>query len=244
MVFKVVEQLTRSSLGIPSELCEQFYSYAHYFVAESATLPTEPLFIQIVTLMVRVGICEPPLAERVFLCLLDWLSATSPARQCASQLLYQATLRGISEIAACSVNGTHPTKLNKIIDPLRDFVLYGAPIAGDAGLHGEAVAALCSVLRLEMNTHGVEIPRQLINSLFNLLHPSMHYTPTSPPPAHNTISTANTSAGEEQLHRIIISLLGRIMCALDDPKVQTSIRLSTFPYSHFYDYPPTWILSF
>lgn len=90
MVFKVMEQLTRSSLGVPSELCEQFYSYAHYFVVEYPTPPTEALFVQVVILMVRVAICESPLAARVFLCLLDWLSATtSPMRKCSSELLYQ-----------------------------------------------------------------------------------------------------------------------------------------------------------
>lgn len=112
-------------------------------------------------------------------------------------------------------------------------MLYGAPTAGDAKLHDEAVAALCSVLRLEMTTHGHEAPRQLINSLFNLLHPSMHY-PTSPPPANsNNSSSPSANVGEEQLHRIIISLLGRITCALDDPKVHVlSVPLQFYSKFH------------
>lgn len=219
MVLMVMEQLTRSPMGIPAELCEQFYGVAHYFAAEHTTPPSEHAFIQIVVLMVRLGICEPHLTERVLGCLLEWISANSPAKHYESELLYEAALRGIAELAAC-----YPTKLQKLIDPLRDFILYSTTGMGEApSVSNEAVTALCSILRLEMTSHGVEIPRQLINSLFNLLHPSMHYnTPTSPPSVNastSSISSIASAPTTEELHRIIIPLLGRITCALDDPKV-------------------------
>lgn len=208
MALKVMEQLLRLPSGVPQELCEQIYNTAHYFAVEHNVPPSEALFVQIVIVMVRVGICEPHLAERVFGCLLDWIPATSPVPR---ELLYQACLRGIAELAAC-----YPTKLHKISDPLRDFVLYTNQ---PETVRDEAVTALCTVLRLEMTTHGVEIPRQLINSLFNLLHPSMHYsTPTSPP--------QTPAVSQEELHRVIINLLGRITCALDDPKVYYSLLIS------------------